>query len=305
MTTKPLSQRQIYTMGVESLAARFQYFFDQTQDSPYIIQCAVAVLVRNALCTADFSFFAKELICSLFLTSHPRELRSVRHLCVYFADYFTPEEWQTVTTRLFKTNAEFLRLTQNTRAHIEKLKPFLYSTSRPVETKASLVSVFTDENGKRHGWTLSNVDPALTSQQCYDLLKILTSLSLFKKEGVRRFAQVIKAEITETNPRFNTLDDEDPAANWQESVQLEAVTETTNLVPETVSITDDAANENTPVNAKSSPPDTGSKPMKKKPGLTLDDVKKRLTGRLPKKNNGKQQLPMTGKKKDRKRNKRK
>lgn len=190
-TTKPLLSRQFYGMGVKNLEARFLLYKNEKNDAAYLVQGALAVMVRNALCPADFSFFAEDLVRELFMEDY--DLSAVRELCVYFKKYFNEEEWTEVTTRLFPDQQEFARLEERTREHIEKVQPLLYYKDRPVEVKASLVTTFEDENGKKHGWTLSNVDPNLTTEDHDALLTILTTLDIFQKDGVRRFAKVVGA----------------------------------------------------------------------------------------------------------------
>ena len=183
-TSKPLSNRQFFGMGFKNLEARFSSHLKEKNDAAYLVQGAVAVMVRNALCPADFSDFSKELVRKLFM---------VRELCVYFKEYFTEEEWAKVTARLFPNQQEFVQLEERTRVHIEKIYHLLHSGERPVEVKASLVTTFEDANGKKHGWTLSNVNPNLTTEEHDALLAILTTLDIFQKEGVRRFANLVDA----------------------------------------------------------------------------------------------------------------
>ncbi|GCF95321.1 hypothetical protein NRIC_32120 [Enterococcus florum] len=219
MTNKPLNQRQLYTMKRESLEKRFLDYFHETNDAAYLIQCAIAVMVRNAFSPADLSFLAKELIRELFLTSDA--LDSVRHYCVYFRDYFDGSEWGAVIGRLFETQEEFLKITEDTRSHIKKLRAKLISGSREVSVKASLVSTFEDANGKKHGWSLSHVDPEIAPQDNYDLLHILTTLTIFEKDGVRRFAKVIKADFSLTKVGFDTRNDDDPVKTREELIELQ------------------------------------------------------------------------------------
>ncbi|GCF93792.1 hypothetical protein NRIC_16830 [Enterococcus florum] len=219
MAVKPLEQRQLYTMKKERLEKRFFDFYEETKDAAYLIQCAVAVLVRNALCAADFSYLAKELIRELFFANE--DVDSVRDYCVYFRDYFTSDEWTAVIGRLFESNDAFLAATKQTRLQIEHLRAGMISGSRPVSDKAGLVSVFEDASGKKHGWNLSNVDPSLKLQEVYDLLHILTSLTIFQKDGTRRFAKVIKANFYLVKSSFDVRNEDDLVETYENPVDLQ------------------------------------------------------------------------------------
>lgn len=195
---KPLGQRQLFTMRPASLIKRFKESSTQSSEagidsSAYLIQCALIALIRNALSPEDFSVVAKELIGSLFLEG--TNLEEVKSLCVYFRPFFTDEEWQKVIIRLFPTPEERSKITEQARLYTEKF-PLLYSGERDVNTKASLLSTFLDANGKKHSWTLSNVDPNLTSQQHEDYLSLLSTLTILQKDGVRRFVSLVEVNYS-------------------------------------------------------------------------------------------------------------
>ncbi|MBO1308175.1 hypothetical protein JZO70_18510 [Enterococcus sp. 669A] len=213
-TSKPLSNRQFFGMGFTNLESRFSSNLKQKNDAAYLVQGALAVMVRNALCPADFSGFSKELVRKLFMEDY--DLSAVRELCVYFKEYFNEEEWAEVTARLFPNQQEFAQLEERTRVHIEKIYHLLHSGERPVEVKASLVTTFEDENGKKHGWTLSNVDPNLTTEEHDALLAILTTLDIFQKDGVRRFAKLVGAYYNLVQVTIN------PQAVKEEAPELKA-----------------------------------------------------------------------------------
>lgn len=195
---KPLGQRQLFTMRPASLIKRFKEFSTQSSEagidsSAYLIQCALIALIRNSLSPEDFSVVAKELVGSLFLEG--TNLEEVKSLCVYFRPFFTDEEWQKVIIRLFSTPEKRSKITEQAHLYTEKF-PLLYSGERDVDTKASLLSTFLDANGKKHSWTLSNVDPNLTSQQHEDYLSLLSTLTILQKDGVRRFVSLVEVNYS-------------------------------------------------------------------------------------------------------------
>lgn len=195
---KPLGQRQLFTMRPASLIKRFKEFSTQSSEagidsSAYLIQCALIALIRNALSPEDFSVVAKELIGSLFLEG--TNLEEVKSLCVYFRPFFTDDQWQKVIIRLFPTPEKRSKITEQAHLYTEKF-PLLYSGERDVNTKASLLSTFLDANGKKHSWTLSNVDPNLTSQQHEDYLSLLSTLTILQKDGVRRFVSLVEVNYS-------------------------------------------------------------------------------------------------------------
>ena len=201
-----LGQATLFRSGRKSLEKKFRQAAKDTGDTIFLIQCAIAIMTRNGLSVEDFSYFCKDLICEWFLTDDT--LKQIPMSCVYFRSYFSNEEWAIVATRMFGSEKAFMAATEYERIHIDKLGNLLISGSREVSQKSKLVSVFEDENGKRHGWNLSNVNPDLTNQQYCDLLTILTKLNIFQKDGVRRFAEVVKADTLTEKPRFNNTKEE-------------------------------------------------------------------------------------------------
>ncbi|MGG5333169.1 hypothetical protein [Enterococcus sp. AZ163] len=189
--TKPLGTRQLHNMLRNSLEKRIRDFYQITNDGAYVIQCALIVLLRNALCPADFSYLAADLIRSLFMES--KDLQEVRELCVYFRPYFSDKEWDIILRRLFSNSKKRKELTEQALLYMEKF-PLLHSGEREVEAKASLISTFEDENGKKHNWTLSNVDPTLSTQEHEDYLSLLSTVDILQKDGVRRFVTVVEVK---------------------------------------------------------------------------------------------------------------
>lgn len=202
-----LGMAQLFRMGPKNLDKRFNDFYTTSKDALRVIQCAIAVMVRNGLSCGDFSFVAKELIRDLYLTND--EVRSMPVTCIYFRDYFSNEEWELVKSRLFSNEAEFQQVTGSTSTYLEPLRSKLNSGAQEVERRTSMISYFKDAAGKRHSWSLSNVNPAITKEEHYRLLSILSTLEIFEKEGVRRFAEPIYADFMIYHSGFDARQEEE------------------------------------------------------------------------------------------------
>lgn len=191
-----LQERQLFKMQRKTLEKRFSQHYEEMNDANYIIECALAVQVRNALTTEDFSFLAKDLIRQLFFTAE--DLQATRHLCFFFRAYFTNEEWATVLGRLFKKPDEYLDLTQIYVPGVEKLQKFLSSGAREEEEDISIYAFFKDEAGKMQRWRLSNAESKLGSQEAFEIMHILSFLTILKKDGVRRFVKPLRSDFVTT-----------------------------------------------------------------------------------------------------------
>lgn len=210
MTKVKLGRSQVFGFrNRKNLEKRINDYYKETQDAVHVIFCAIAIAVRNGLSASDFSFIAKELIRSLFLENDA--VRSIPLSCIYFRDHFNDDEWQTVINRLFNSQEEFDQLTESTRLYIEDLRPLLNSKEQPTKQKSNMISYFKDANGKKHSWTLSNVNPAITKEQHYALLSILGTLDIFEKDGVRRFVEPIYADFLIYKSGFDSRNEEEAA----------------------------------------------------------------------------------------------
>ena len=231
MTQVKLGKAQVFGFrNRENLEKRIHQYFKETQDAVHVIYCAIAISVRNGLSASDFSFIAKELIRSLFLENDT--VRAIPLSCIYFRDYFSQDEWQTVVNRLFNSQEEFQQLTESTRLYIEDLRPLLISGANPTAQKTNMISYFKDANGKRHSWSLSNVNPNITKEQHYALLSILGTLDIFEKDGVRRFVEPIYADFQIYKSGFDHRNEEEAAKIQQKvgkllplTTQIEAKTD--------------------------------------------------------------------------------
>ncbi|MBX8938693.1 hypothetical protein [Enterococcus gilvus] len=189
MTSQKLNQRQIFGMKKENLAKKINQYYSETRDLASVLEYIVAILVRNALVTSDFSLFMNELVRELYLSAEPNEV--LRRMSPYFQDYFTKREWDTVIKRLFKSKTNYFQNTKTARENHKHLtKP--NTKKEPLdEREVAIESVFQDANGKNHKWTLRDADPLKEKKDFEPILAILTTLSIFENNGVRRFVQLV------------------------------------------------------------------------------------------------------------------
>ncbi|MGG5370347.1 hypothetical protein [Enterococcus sp. AZ196] len=216
--TKPLTERQIFTMKRDTLEQRLISYFDYSQNSSAIIEYAIAIMVRNSLILSDYSFMAQSLIRELFLTAAPSDV--MRRYCLYFENYFEDgKEWQKVKERLFKNQAEFQQFTEEARLYRKLLDTPGAGERKNPDLTLRWVSVFEDAAGKKHRMTLRDADETKTKAEVSKILEILTTLSIFKKaDGVRRFVNFVKISRPGT---IETLEEEELAQKLQEeSVQI-------------------------------------------------------------------------------------
>ena len=216
--TKPLTERQIFTMKRDTLEQRLISYFDYSQNSSAIIEYAIAIMVRNSLILSDYSFMAQSLIRELFLTAAPSDV--MRRYCLYFENYFEDgKEWQKVKERLFKNQAEFQQFTEEARLYRKLLDTPGAGERKNPDLTLRWVSVFEDAAGKKHRMTLRDADETKTKAEVSKILEILTTLSIFKKaDGVRRFVNFVKINRPGT---IETLEEEELAQELQEeSVQI-------------------------------------------------------------------------------------
>ena len=225
MTTKKLQLTQLTTMKRKGLERRFSEHFAEHRAIQHIVESAVFVLVRNAFSPDNFSFLGQELICRIFLEGNVQELASVRHFCVYFKEYFTPEHWEKVLSRLFESHEEYLAVTQTTREKTDHLHEMLHSGSREAKELMNISTVYKDANGKKHRFTLKDADPCYSIEETTALLSILSSLTILEKDGVRRFTELVRYIYLPTEPVYDSEREADaeieaePAGNMLKILQ--------------------------------------------------------------------------------------
>lgn len=191
MDVAKLGQRQLFGMKKDTLLKRITRFFQQTQQAAEVVEYLVAILFRHSICVGDFSLQPlNELIQQIFLNTPPND--TLRRHCLYFQHFFSAEEWQTVTQRLFANEEEYQHFTKETRFYKKLLEKKDLETSHESEFQFDLVSIFKDANGKRHTWTLRNTKQVHSEEETAEILGILTTLTIFQASGVRRFAEYVK-----------------------------------------------------------------------------------------------------------------
>ena len=324
MKTTKLQKRTIFsTRKRENLELKFEQAYQASKEEAthhsenvaQLIQAAVAVMVRNAFYVGDFSYLSKNLIRKLFLDGEVPA--SVRHLCIYFEDYFTPEEWSTIISHLYKDEKEYSQLTEEARSHIAPLRPALTSGVQTGERKLNLKASFLDGNNKMHSWSLSNVVTCLTTKERIDLLNIFGELTIFQKDGLRQFTEVVWMDfaIDERFRDFDTRNEEDPFHKPKEAVQNQPEKASTNKQSNRNSVSNDHAEENPtspqpPVNQSEQTTPSKKKKTGKQPTDHMSSWKNlTASGKKQKKEKDlkieKALRKGSGKKKNRKRNRRK
>ena len=324
MTTIELQKRTIFsTRKRKNLELKFEQAYKASKEEgthhsenvAHLVQSAVAVMVRNAFYVGDFSYLAKNTMRQVFLEGEVPA--SVRHLCIYFKDYFSKKEWAVVIGHLYKNQEEYDQLTKEARLHIEPLRPALTSGVQTGERKLNLKASFIDENNKMHNWSLGNVVSCLTTKERIDLLNIFGELTIFQKDGLRQFTEVVWMDFA-VDERFRDFDrrnEEDPFHKPKESDQNQPEKASAKKQSAKKSVSKGAAKENRktaqpPVNQS----DQSTKPKKKKLGKQPMDHMPSWKNLTPngEKSKDKKNLQhekalrkKTGKKKNRKRNRRK
>ncbi|MBU5361794.1 hypothetical protein KQI58_11990 [Enterococcus raffinosus] len=189
MDTVKLGQRQIFGMKNTNLMKRVAKYFEQTKNAAQVVEYLVAILLRYALCASDYSLEPLTgLIHQIFLTTTPND--TLRKHCVFFESFFSTDEWQKVVNRLFKNESEYQEFTKETSFYKTYLEKKNREQPEPSEYQYTLISSFKDSNGKKHTWTLRNtkrVSEHLENETA-NVLKLLTSLTVFQTDSARRFA---------------------------------------------------------------------------------------------------------------------
>ena len=192
MDVAKLGQRQLFLMKWENLEGRILKRFEQSKNVSEVIEYLVAVLVRSALCSRAISETLQALIRELFLTSEPSD--TLRRYAPYFEEYCEKSEWKTIIKRLFRNEADYLAYTKEARAYKEYFTKEGTLDIRQENHAYIIESFFEDMNGKRHKLTIREVDPNKAAPVVTKLLQILTTLTIFETNGVRKFVKFINYE---------------------------------------------------------------------------------------------------------------
>ena len=194
MALVKIGQRTLFGVKKENLMKRIRTYYEQTGKASEVVEYLVAILLRDALCVGNYSLdLIVDLIHQLFLTSEPND--TLRQHAVYFQKFFSEEQWQSVITRLFQSEAAFREATKETSLFNELLMKRSQIKAETSEVQFKIASVFMDSSGKKHTWTLSNTKEIPKNSEkdiaeVAELLKIMTTLTIFETSaGVRRFTE--------------------------------------------------------------------------------------------------------------------
>jgi hypothetical protein len=196
MEIKKLQQRQLFCTKRETVEQKVVQYFEKTQDADSVVEYAIALMVRHALVLGDFSLLFQDVIREIY--SHARPSNTLKKFLPYFQSYFSDSEWQQIIKRLFISEKKYKKATKNTRIQASYLK----NTGSAAITKEfgsyTLVTIYKDASGKKHTWRLRDADPRNTVEETERILEILTNLTIFQKDGVRRFAEYIDYDCAGT-----------------------------------------------------------------------------------------------------------
>ncbi|MDN6003477.1 MAG: hypothetical protein L0I44_07900 [Enterococcus sp.] len=190
MDVKKLGTRQLFLMKRESLEKKIVTYYEQSGDADSVIEYLVAVMVRNALnLTGAFSFLCKDLLRDLFLTVEPTD--TLRLFLPFFKEYFESKEWEGLIKQYFGSPSEYFSQTEMIRSFknaFEKQGGLdLYRGGLVYDIR----SRFEDAAGKRHLLTIRDVDPNKEEMLVAEILEVLTLLSIFEVDGVRKFVALV------------------------------------------------------------------------------------------------------------------
>ncbi|MBU5363777.1 hypothetical protein KQI58_22505, partial [Enterococcus raffinosus] len=151
-------------------------------------------LVRSFFCMGVFAELIQDLIQEVYLSAEPTAV--MRRYLPYFEDYFTADEWKTVVNRLFGTHSNYLAQTEEARLN----KSYLEQTGTLDNRIEGLVyrveAIFEDTVGKKHKLTIRETDATFDEAQTIQVLKILTTLSIFDTAAVRKYATYVSYQTS-------------------------------------------------------------------------------------------------------------
>ena len=191
---KTLSQITLFTMGKTNLEKRILKAHTESPDADTTVQYLVAVLIRQCLCVSDFAGICNDLIREIFLFAEPTEV--LRKFCPLFRDAFENEkEWDQVLKRFYKNSKQIHRYNNR----LGDSKRYLLEKTTPIEAlegqQYKILSTFEDAMGKVHTWSLRDADPNSSATKIDSVLELMSSLTIFEKDDVRRFVKLENSEI--------------------------------------------------------------------------------------------------------------
>lgn len=220
MQMKRLEKRQLFNMLGSNLEKRIINFYGETKDVSTVIEYVVTLLVRQAL-TLNFSdspFICQDVIREIFLNAAPTN--TLRRFSVFFEDYFDKNEWKTISARLYRDNTNFLAATEEARlykAYLKEKDPT--RTDELADHQFVLKAIFKGENGRRHTWTVKNAHPTKNREEVAGALKILTMLTIFETNGVRKFCEFVDFHRDAFKPDLQFIEEEEQAEAAEETAE--------------------------------------------------------------------------------------
>lgn len=199
---KQLTRRQILTMKRKNLELKVRKFWNDTQNADLVIEYIVAILVRNALVKSDFSQPCPDVVRELLFQAEPSD--TLRNFIPFLKDYVEEHEWKTIVKKLFHNEKKYYKATKKMRLYESYLKDRGNAVINEEYASHTLVAIFLDENGKKHTWRLRDADPSNTLEETIRILKILTTLTIFKKDDVRQFASYVNCYCIGSSTIFNS-----------------------------------------------------------------------------------------------------
>jgi hypothetical protein len=190
MDVKKLGTRQLFLMKRESLEKKIVTYYEQSGDADSVIEYLVAVMVRNALnLTGTFSFLCKDLLRDLFLTVEPTD--TLRLFLPFFKEYFESKEWEGLIKQYFGSPSGYFAQTESIRSFKNAFEKQGGLDLYREDLVYDIRSRFEDAAGKRHLLTIRDVDPNKEETLVVEILEVLTLLSIFEVDGVRKFVALV------------------------------------------------------------------------------------------------------------------
>lgn len=220
MQTQRLGQRQLFNMLRGNLEKRIIKLYSETKDVPAVIEYAVALLVRHSLTVVDFSFMCRDLIREVYLTAEPGTV--MRRFSILFEGYFNRDEWKTIVARLYKNENDYIAATAEARRYQACLKEKDPTRKDELANHQFIMkSIFKGSNGRKHTWTLKNAHPTKNQEEITGSLKLLTMLSIFETNGVRKFTEFVEFFRDATAPDLHYAEEQEelPEANEEPAVK--------------------------------------------------------------------------------------
>lgn len=191
-----LGQRQIFLMKKENLAKRVQDYYAKNKNIDYLIQYMVAILVRSSLCAEEISESLIDLVREVYLTSESSGI--LRQYSPYFKNYFSENEWKQLITKLFKNDSNYFAGTEEARFYNNYLQKEGTLNNRREDLIYHVESIFEDANGKKHKLTIRDTDPTKDVELTTNILRTLTTLTVFETTGIRKFVEFVSYKTVGT-----------------------------------------------------------------------------------------------------------